>query len=247
MCGALPAAAFALLFTICAPARAQEQAYSSSADVRYFAEPEGLAPEPSPQYGQPRRPYDYRPRSFNHFAAEFGGGFTAPGGDQPDVTYGWNVTAGVGYKFTRNFSILGEWQFNRNKIPGSTLAAVGEPGGYVKTWSLTLDPVLSYKFSDNLGGYFTGGGGFYRKVTSFTEPGIGTGYYCDYFFCYPYQYQTNVVVSHFSSNQGGLNIGGGLTFGNWSGGKFYTEARYVWLDTPGRSTKLVPVTFGYRW
>ena len=175
----------------------------------------------------------------SHFAAEFGGGWTTPANEsQHDLTYGWDVVAGAGYKFNRKFSLLGEYQFNSNKIPGKVLAQVGEPGGDIHIWSLTVAPVWNYKTSGVWGGYVTGGGGYYRKTTSFTEPALITGYYCDYFYCYPYQYVGDVVVAQFSTNQGGVNIGGGFTFGNWSGGKLYAEARYTWIDTPGRAPRL---------
>src|SRR5450432_2664373 len=205
-------------------------------------------PGPSPQYG-PRRHQSYAYRApFSHFAVEAGGGFTAPAGNtQKDETYGWSVTGGVGYKFARDSALMAEFHFDRNGIPGPILALVGEPGGNVHTWSLTLDPVLHYKTTGSWGGYLTGGGGFYRKITSFTEPVQAYGEYCDYFYCYPYQYTTDVVVSQYSSNQGGVNFGPGFTFGGGNGGKFYAEARYTWIDTPGRGTQMVPVTFGYRW
>ena len=48
--------------------------------------------------------------------------------------------------------------------------------------------------------------GFYRKVTSFTDPQLAQ--YCTYFYCGIVT--QNVVVGHFSSNQGGWSIGGGL-------------------------------------
>jgi hypothetical protein len=143
--------------------------------------------------------------------------------------------------------MLGEYEFNRNGIPSAILQQVGEPDGNVHTWSLTVDPVWKYKTGGNWGGYVTGGGGFYRQLTSFTQPVLAQGIYCDFFYCYPVYYTTNVVVSHFSSNQGGVNIGTGFTFGSWNQAKFYAEARYEWLDTPGRGTQIIPVTFGLRW
>jgi hypothetical protein len=122
-------------------------------------------------------------------------------------------------------------------------------------WSLTLEPMVTYKTGGHIGGYVIGGGGFYRKLTSFTEP-VYVGDYCDYFYgCYP-QYD-NVTLSHFSSNQGGVNIGTGVTFKpNVDGkGKFYAEARYVWVNSPTSSNSalgtgsinMFPITFGYRW
>jgi hypothetical protein len=86
-----------------------------------------------------------------------------------------------------------------------------------------------------------------RQLTSFTEPVLAQGVYCNFFYCYPIYYTTTAVVSHYSSNQGGLNIGTGLTFGNWNQAKFFAEARYEWLDTPAHSTQIVPVTVGIRW
>jgi hypothetical protein len=211
-----------------------------------------LAPAPAPQYGEnyPRRgrPYPASSNGWSRFSLEAGGGFTAPlGNSQADLTYGWNFRGGVGYKFTRDVGLMAEYEFDRNKIPGATLSQVGIPGGNVHIWSLTLDPILWYKTTGGWGGYVTGGGGFYRRLTSFTEPALAFGEYCDFFFCYPYQFVTQVTVSHFSSNQGGANIGTGLTFGGFGGAKFYSEARYEWLNTPGRGTQIIPVTFGLRW
>ena len=116
--------------------------------------------------------------------------------------------------------MLAEYEFDRNKIPAAILEQVGTPGGNVHTWSLTLDPEWKYKTGGNWGGYIIGGGGFYRQLTSFTEPVLAQGIYCNFFYCYPIYYTTNAVVSHYSSNQGGLNIGTGLTFGNWNQAKF---------------------------
>ncbi len=104
-----------------------------------------------------------------------------------------------------------------------------------------------YKTGGSWGGYVIGGGGFSRQLTSFTEPALAQGVYCSFFYCYPVYYQTTVVVSHYSSNQGALNLGTGFTFGNWNQAKLFAEARYEWLDTPGRSTQIIPVTFGLRW
>jgi hypothetical protein len=66
-------------------------------------------------------------------------------------------------------------------------------------------------------------------------------------------------VSHFSSNQGGVNFGVGYThrlggsYGD-SRAKLFAEARYLFLETPGLNetnglgtTELIPVTFGIRW
>jgi hypothetical protein len=206
------------------------------------------APSSSGQYGGYQTGYPASHDRWSHLAVEGGGGFTAPlGNSSNSLTWGWNFRGGLGWKFTPKLALMAEYEFDRNKIPTPILEQVGEPGGNVHTWSLTLDPVWNYKTSGRVGGYITGGGGFYRQLTSFTEPAIAQGIFCSYFYCYPYYYNTTVVVSHYSSNQGGLNIGTGFTFGHFDHARLFTEARYEWLNTPGRSTQIIPVTFGLRW
>jgi hypothetical protein len=185
-----------------------------------------------------------------------GAGLNVPVGNTKTwQVVGYSINLGGGWNFTNRIGLLAEYSFNRGSIPSSTLTNVNEPDGNVHVWSLTLDPVFYYKTSGHIGGYVTGGGGFYRKLTSFTEP-LYQGTYCSYYYgCYP-QY-SNVVLSHFSSNQGGVNIGTGVTFKpNADGkGKFYAEARYVWVDSPPSSPSslgsgtvgMIPIAFGFRW
>jgi hypothetical protein len=238
-------------------------AYSSSTDWKAYlsddADPTPPAPAASPaaggQYGQSNRRYPGYDNRWSHLAIEAGAGFTAPvGNDVRDGydTWGYNITAGAGWNFTKRFGALVEYQFNRNKIPGATLAAIGAPGGNINTWSFTVDPIVYLPLTKKFGGYVTGGGGFYRKVTNFTAPEEEE--YCYYFCEVGY---ANETIGHFSSNQGGLNIGlGGYwkAFGEDSNAKLYAEARYVWVDSPsatattnGEGTEeLIPVTFGVR-
>ena len=235
---------------------AQSQTATASTSADYWSllssdELGGTAPAPTDgqygggQYGANQPTAQSR---WKRLAVEGGGGFTAPlGGSSGDLTWGWNFRGGLGWDFTKRFAVLGEYEFDRNKIPAAILEQVGTPGGNVHTWSLTIDPQWKYKTGGSWGGYVTGGGGFYRQLTSFTEPVLAQGVYCDFFYCYPVYYTTNAVVSHYSSNQGGLNIGTGFTFGNWNQAKFFAEARYEWLNTPGHATQLIPVTFGLRW
>ena len=93
---------------------------------------------------------------------------------------GYSINLGGGWNFNDRFGVLAEYSFNRANIPQNTLTDVGEPNGNVHVWSLTLDPIFYYKTSGRIGGYVTGGGGFYRKLTSFTES-VYEGDYCSYF------------------------------------------------------------------
>jgi hypothetical protein len=191
----------------------------------------------------------------DHLAIEAGAGFNVPAGNTGTwQSVGYSIGLGGGWMFNDRLGVLAEYGFNHANIPQTTLTNVGEPNGNVHVWSLTLDPIIYYKTSGHIGGYVTGGGGFYRKLTSFTEP-VFVGDFCNFFGCFP-QYQ-NSTLSHFSSNQGGLNIGTGVTFKPNPDGKLklYAEARYVWVNSPPTTGNSVgtgtvgmfPVTFGFRW
>jgi hypothetical protein len=198
----------------------------------------------------------------SHLTYEVGGGVNAPSSDSsPYITWGGNVTVGGGYRFNRNLSVLLEYQFIDDKVPGAIIAEAGATGGHDHIWSLSVDPVYDFAPKSSLDFYATGGYGFYRKVTSFTDP--QQQQFCYYFYC---GVQTqNVVVGHFSSNQGGWSIGGGIQhrFAGWNGDgkmKVFAEARYLDVLSPalttepnglgttsvGADTKIIPVTIGLR-
>lgn len=221
-------------------------------------------PDPKGGAGQ----YDNRSRGgggggiMSHMTYEAGGGFNAPTSDSsPYITWGGNFTVGAGYRFNRNLSTMLEYQFMDDKLPGMIIAEAGATGGHDHIWSFTVDPVYEFNPKSSIGFYAVGGGGFYRAVTSFTDP--EEGQYCTYFYCGVVT--QNVVVGHYSSNQGGWSIGGGIEhrFAGWNGdGKMrvFAEARYLDVLTPAvttqanglgtttvtSDTKVVPVTFGFR-
>ena len=200
---------------------------------------------------------------FSRLTFEAGGGANGPTGDSSSsITWGGNLTVGAGVRVNPWLSTLVEYQFIDDKLPGKLIAEAGSDGGHAHIWSLTLAPVVDLfpKSSNDL--YITGGGGFYRKVTSFTV--LSPAQYCTYFYCgTTYQPQ---VVGHYSSNQGGWNIGGGYQhrMGGMYGEsrmKLFAEVRYLDVLTPATvtsanglgvtavaaDTKLVPITLGVRW
>jgi len=199
---------------------------------------------------------------FHRLTWEAGGGFNAPAGNSGDyITWGGNITVGGGYRINPYLSLMTEYQFIDDKLPGAIIAETGATGGNAHIWSFTLDPVIDLMPKKSNSVYITGGGGFYRKVTNFTDPQEYE--YCDYFYCGIGV--ENAVVGHFSSNQGGWSIGGGYTHkmgGIYGDGKtqLFAEARFLWVNTPAvttepnglgtvgvaADTKLIPVTFGIR-
>ena len=196
----------------------------------------------------------------------FEGGFGAnpPAGSNQKqyITWGYNLTIGGGYQFSQHLSAMLEYQFIRDKLPGKLIAETGAQGGNAHIWSLTVDPVFDLfpKATNDL--YAVGGGGFYRKVTNFTDP--EPSQYCTYFYCGTTY--VNQTVGHFSSNQGGWSVGGGYIhrMGGMYGDsrmKLFAEVRYLEVLTPpvttqpnglgttavGADTKLIPITLGVRW
>lgn len=199
----------------------------------------------------------------HHLTFEAGAGVSAPaGGTQKDyITWGGQFILGGGYRLNQRLSALVEYQFLDNKLPGAIIAETGANGGYAHIWSLSVEPVVDVfpKSTNDL--YVTGGAGFYRKVTNFTDPEETE--FCSYYYCEPGV--VNQVVGHFSSNQGGWNIGGGFTHrmgGIYGDGKtkLFAEVRYLDALTPAETTepnglgkttvaadtKLIPITLGVR-
>jgi hypothetical protein len=228
--------------------------YSSSAD--YHQSIETLVQDQYPQQqqgGYSRQGYHQEKNNsvFSHIAIEAGGGFNRPlGYSRSFATWGGNVELGAGWNFMEKFGVLAEWQIFDNKIPGKYLSNVGVPGGHIHTWGLTLEPTYNFQTSGPWGGYVIGGGGFYRRVTTFTVPEQEEeGFFIE---------NVNVPVAHYSSNQGGLNFGVGATykaFGEDSSGRLFAEVRYVWVNSPKRNVfgtpdgteEFLPLSVGLRW
>ncbi len=246
-----------------------------------FSDP-SAAPSASPQYGGGRRSSssypNYESRT-SHIAFEGGFGFSVPVGNDttfsqaaitngdlsPSEALGYGLTLGGGWNFSKKFGALLEYQFLRQGMASDYLNALNAAegtgssssggtsiGGNINTWSLTIDPVYYLPVNHKSGVYVTGGGGFYRKVTNFTSPVQECGYYG---FCY----DVAETIDHFSSNQGGFNVGAGFyhkVFGEDSNGKLFAEVRYVWVNSPvasssnsgqGEGTEaLIPISFGVR-
>lgn len=245
----------------------------------------------SPQFGGGGGTGRYHHNDANvgwgHLAFEAGGGFTAPIGNAVNggftsvlgdgqnygtITWGGNALIGGGYNFSKRFGILGEFQYNSNKIPGRTLSvlytqldpAVGLSdngiftiGGNVHTYSVTAEPIFYYYNSSKgkFGGYLIGGGGFYHKSTNLTAPVTSIDPY------FGVEFTSNQTFSSVSDNALGGNLGTGVyfkPFGEYSSAKIFAEARYHFVNTPAETPttssdtfhtgteELIPVTFGIR-
>ena len=193
----------------------------------------------------------------SHLTYEAGGGFNAPvGNDTPYITWGGNITGGVGYRFSKMFSLLAEYQFLDNKLPGAFIGSVnsGNTSGTAVTAgnahinAITGSPVITLFPKKSNGVYLVGGWGYYHKSTNFN------GYECCEISYYG-EYPVEVTLASISSNQWGGNAGLGIyhRLGGDTNSELFAEARYTYLHTPPitqnnglGTTELIPVTVGIR-
>jgi hypothetical protein len=235
-----------------APQSATESSSSSSSQSYQFLADDlnaAAAPEPSGAGGGQYDNHGGGHGRFSHWAFEAGAGFNAPvGNDQPYITWGGNFTVGAGLHLSRRFTVLGEYQFIDDKLPGAFVAAGGGTGGNAHINSLTVDPVIDLFPKAKNSAYLTGGFGWYHKSTNFTVQEC-----CDF-----YGYPVTLTANSFTSDQWGGSIGLGIThrLGGFYGDgqtQIFAEARYLFINTPPISqtnglgtTGLIPVTLGLR-
>ncbi|HKF48137.1 MAG TPA: hypothetical protein VKB38_12320 [Terracidiphilus sp.] len=244
------------------PAESSSTAYTLVTDSGDVAEPSAPAPAPAAggQYDNKSSAGSSGWKSRLAFLA--GAGFNIPESDTSNyLDTGFNLDLGGGMHFTHAITMLIKYQFIHDGLPQKLVAQTGANDGYAHIWSFTAEPSVDLFPRSANGIYVAGGGGFYRKVTSFTNP--QPQQFCTYFYC-GIGY-TNVTVGHLSSNQGGWNIGGGFRHrfaGMYGDGKMevFADARYLDIMTPAYSdspnglgvatiaagTKLIPITFGVK-
>jgi hypothetical protein len=205
--------------------------------------PDSSQPPPRRRYGRPSYSGgNTNPDGSPKYTFMAGAGAAVPVGithryDTPS----WDFQVGGGRNFSKSVGVLLQFDYDHLGLQGATLAnqqyiynygcsgsctPITGLDGNAHIWSFTLDPTFTLATEGSVGAYAVVGAGFYHKVTNFTLPTTGT--YCDFFYgCY--QYTSNQVVDHYTSNAAGVNAGIGLTykFSKFSNERFYVEGRYV--------------------
>ena len=228
-----------------------DSAATADTGARFNLDSAALAssqPPPRRHYGRP----NYSSGNSNKDGSEkytfLGGiGLTLPAGNTHKYetpSYGFQV--GGGRNFNKTVGLLLQFDYDHFGLQGATLANqnylydYGCPAGTVAAgtcgvsgldgnnhvWSFTLNPTFTLPTKGSLGAYAVVGGGFYHKVTNFTEPTVEE--YC-YYYCE--EYEANANIDHYTSNAIGVNGGFGLTykFSKFSNERLYMEARYVFI------------------
>jgi len=219
----------------------------------------------------PVRAQDERPVGVN-----FGLGWTFPVGKFNDsFDAGFHGEAGLTYNITPTWGIQAEYMYQFMDGPEKTISVVSNPiAGSVTNGLLesnhhmhagTFNVVGKTNTPDRMfQAYGLAGLGIYHRTVQITSPSVGYTTYCDpyWYVCYPALTEIDRILGDRSSNDFGMNFGGGVTFGHEA--KFFIETRYhyVWgpkiapnVPATGTSTPVSessngqywPLTFGVRW
>jgi hypothetical protein len=187
---------------------------------------------------------------FQRFTGFVGGGFTPPINPIGSrLNNGWNITAGAGINANHHFGLMLDFTFNDLGINQTFLQQAQAPGGSVRIWGFTLDPIIHLTQEGPVDVYVTGGGGIYNRTVEYTQPAVSTGTFFDpWFGFYPAAFATNEVIGSFGQYKGGINGGVGFSvkLGD-SKTKLFGEARYHHIYTRNVETDILPVSFGVRW
>jgi opacity protein-like surface antigen len=194
-----------------------------------------------------------------------GSGVSFPVGNLADsFDTGWNGAIGITFNVNPAVGIQAEYLYQRFSGPDRTfpnLAPEPNAGDTILIESNhqmhagTFNLVVRSTGRGAVGGYFLVGPGIYHRIVQLTTPSVGFTTVCDPYWlvCYPVAVSTDAIVGDRSSNDFGMNVGGGLTFGHAA--KFYVEARYHYVWGPkitaggtdyATNAQYFPITFGVR-
>ncbi len=217
------------------------------------------------------------------FNVNLGLGPSYPSGDLSNTfDSGWNGTIGGVFNLTDHFGFEADYLYLQLNGPAKTLLVASSPiaGAPTTTGSLqsrhqmhvgSFNVVYRDESRNHpVGGYVLGGAGIYRRVAQLTAQSTGYVTFCDpaVYTCYDTPVSMDAITGHRYSNDPGIDVGGGVTFGREA--KFFVEMRYhyVWGSTitPARATpasstaattpcsggcttnaSYFPVTFGLKW
>jgi len=194
-----------------------------------------------------------------------GGGFTVPTSTVSDYFgTGFNFDFGVTFNFDEYLGLQLEYGFNDLGQKGSGFDLPTEEGDSVhfdlghRTHDVTAKLVF-HGAGHAAGLYLLAGVGYYHRTVEVTTPGTGSVLICNpwWYICYPAYVPVTQVVGSRSSNDYGINLGGGVSFPMGRSTALYVEARYHYVYGPTVQNPLTgttqkangqyfPVTVGFR-
>lgn len=185
------------------------------------------------------------------WTVEFGGGVAAPTSDiSSRLSTGWGIDAGLGYRFTPWFTVLGEFAFAGMGVPTDILQQLQAPQGQGRIYSLNIDPQVSFPLTRHLQGFVEGGVGSIRRTVELTAPMVAYVDSYDPFYgdLGPQPIENDQVLSSVTHNAFAANVGGGVSLPLASiGASLFVDVRYYRAQTSPRVTAMLPVLFGIRY
>jgi hypothetical protein len=211
---------------------------------------------PPRRYGRP----NYSAKTSNsdgsakyEFLAGVGAGLPL-GNTHAYETPNWGFQTGGGRNFNRNFGVILQFDYDHFGLQAATInnetgiyntllgctpaesaagSCVAGLDGNNHVWSFTLNPTFTLAAPGLWNAYAVLGGGFYHKVTNFTQPTTQEEcsiYGCGYF-------SVTSTVGRYTSNAAGVNGGFGVTrkLYTLSNLRVYLEARYVLIFNQQRN------------
>jgi len=197
----------------------------------------------------PAAAQDHKPVDIN-----IGFGWAFPTGDfKNDWSAGWNGTIGATFNVNEHVGVQAEYIYARMNGPSKTIPISSNPIGSALTNGIIESNHQMHIGSFNLiykgqshdspiGGYVLGGAGIYHRIIQLTSPSVGYTTVCDpyWYICYPGYVSIDRILGDRSSNDFGIDFGGGITFGHEA--KFYIESRYHYVWGPTISAQTNPIT-----
>lgn len=188
---------------------------------------------------------------FHHLTFNVGGGYTAATPNiSTNLDRGGNLQAGVGLNLTRHLGVQGTFMFNGLGITRTALNTAGQPDGFARVYSFTIDPKITLWSTEDASFYVLGGGGWMRRTVEFTQPAlVGTVIFHPWFGYFgPALVPTNQVLGSITEDTGTWDVGTRLNFRfPHMPVNFYLEGRFLEGLTNGRHTNIAPITFRIRW
>ena len=184
------------------------------------------------------------------YTFDLGAGFTESVGSTSRVLNGtgYNLEGGAGLNIGHGLGVkldLGYYNFGVNS---STLTSIGAANGNVNVFTTQINPVYHVRAIKGADFYVTGGGGLFHQNVQFSGGALGTTTASLPFFgLLPNGGVGNQVLSSYSVNKPGYDVGGGVEWATKWHGKVFAEARYEHMFNTDTHTDFIPVTFGFRW
>ncbi len=192
---------------------------------------------------------------FPRLTATLGVGVNNPIGQTAEFTHsGGTFTAGLGYRLSKNQSVLMQYYFSTMPFNSAIVDQLGYLKPSSNLYSVTINYKWEFRTSSASRPYLIGGSGWYHRVATITRPSGVNEILCSSGLawwgaaCLEGTVPLDKVVAGSTSNALGFNAGAGLsrrigkTPAHW-----YVEIRYHHAPYQGVSMNAVPIMVGLIW